>query len=389
MSIPSNTQRTQQPASQALAVWERAAEENKPVGLDKDGNVTLLFGASHESFRGQASHRQAAKETIVSKMRAEMAQRGSWNGSAIHSIMVSQLPSLDGFMKHSQVGNLRSEWDGLRKITEASLKLPPDVFEHRIAVAERIAPFLPPGLGVSIHDEGLSWLNHTFSDKQQQHILEELSSLAGDALDPALHLDPQMLKDLNRDTYDMILQDGASVLNETNGHQQFHKQIDAHSELTPKARQILRRLHAFCGGDLTMMTSLSKLISQKSVLILIAAHQAELRPASGLEIHLHANSKKLNSLSLYRLHRTKEGDVRLTVSCMKKGSALLNDQMQTLCRLKPGPQAEIANEGNFNYRCCTEIYMEEKHLKQEKIIPSYVRPASVDYVLDIDWTGDL
>ncbi len=288
-------------------------------------------------------------------MRAEMAQRGSWNGSAIHSIMASQLPSLDGFMKHSQVRNLRSKWDGLRKITEASLKLPPDVFERRIAVAERIAPFLPPGLGISIHGEGLSWLNHTFSDKQQKHILEGLSSLAEDALDPALHLDPQMLKHLNRDTYDMILQDGASVLNETNGHQQFHKQIDGHSELTPKARQILRRLHAFCGGDLTMMTSLSKLINQKSVLILIEAHQAELRLASGLEIHLHANSKKLNSLSLYRLHGTRESDVRLTVSCVKKGSALLNDQMQTLCRLKLGPQAEIANEGNFNYRCCTEI----------------------------------
>ena len=138
-----------------------------------------------------------------------------------------------------------------------------------------------------------------------------------------------------------------------------------------------------------MMTSLSKLINQKSVLKLIAVNQAELRPASGTEIHIHANSKKMNSLSLYRLHRTNEGDVSLTVSHMKKGSALLDDQMQTLCRLKPGKQSEIADESNFNFRCFTEISMLEKNLKQKIITPSYVRLASVDYVLDVDWADSL
>ena len=385
MRTPANTPRPTQPASDALAIWERAAKENKPVGLDRHGNVAMLFGASHESFRGQASHRQAAKDAILSKMRSEMAQRGSWNGSVIHNVMASQLPSLDGFIKDDQASDLRSEWDNLRKITEASLELSPDVHAHRIAVAERIAPFLPPGLGVSLHDEGLSWLNHTFSGKQQQHILDGLSSLARDAVDTALHLDPQMLKDLNRDTYDIIVPNGMIELNETKEHQQFHQQIDTHAELTPKARQTLRRLHAFCGGDRNMMTSLSMLMNQKSVLKLIAANQAELRPASGTEIHIHANSKKLNSLSLYRLHRTNEGDVSLTVSHMKKGSALLDDQMQTLCRLKPGQKSEIADESNFNFRCFTEISMGNSQLKNLKIIPTLIRQASANYVLDIDW----
>ena len=389
MRTPANTNRPTQPASDALAIWERAAKENKPVGLDSHGNITMLFGASHDSFRGQANHRQEAKDAILSKMRSEMAQRGSWNGSAIQNVMESQLPSLDSFIKDDQASNLRSEWNDLRNTTEASLELSSDVRAHRIAVAERIAPFLPPGLGVSLHDEGLSWLNHTFSDKQQQHILDGLSSLAEDAVDPALHLDPQMLKDLNRDTYDIVLPDGMSLLNETNEHQQFHQQIDAHSELTPKARQILRRLHAFCGGDRNMMASLSKLMNQKSVLKLIAANQAELRPSSGAEIHIHANSKKLNSLSLYRLYRTSKSDVSLTVSHMKKGSALLDDQMQTLCRLKPGKQSEIADESNFNFRCSTEISMVGKSLNQKKITASYVRPASTDYVLDVDWANSL
>ena len=385
MRTQANTHRPTQPASDALAIWERAAKENKPVGLDSHGDITMLFGASHDSFRGQANHRQAAKDAILSKMRSEMSQRGSWNGSAIHNVMASQLPSLDSFIKDDQASNLRSEWNKLRNITEASLELSPDVNAHRIAVAERIAPFLPPGLGVSLHDKGLSWLNHTFSGKQQQHILDGMSSLAGDAVDPALHLDPQILKDLNRDTYDLVLPDGMSLLNETNEHQQFHQQIDTHAELTPKARKILRRLHAFCGGDRNMMTSLSKLINQKSVLKLIAANQAELRPASGTEIHIHAKSKKFNSLSLYRLHRTNEGDVSLTVSHMKKGSALLDDQMQTLCRLKPGKQSEIADESNFNFRCFTEISMGNSQLKNLNIVPTLIRQASANYVLDIDW----
>lgn len=385
MTTPANTHRPTQPASDALALWGRAAKENKPIGLDSHGNVTLLFGASHESFRGPASHRQTAKDAILSKMRSEMAQRGSWNGSAIHNVMASHLPSLDGFMRDDHVSYLRSEWNNLREITEASLELAPDVLKNRLAVAERIAPFLPPGLGVSLHDEGLSWLNHTFSDRQQQHILDGLSSLAGDAVDPALHIDPQMLKDLHRDTYDIILPNGMIELNETKEHRQFHQQIDGQPELTPKARQILRRLHAFCGGDRKMMSSLSKVMNQKSVLRLIAAHQTELRPASGAEIHIHSHSKKLNSLSLYRLHRTNEGDISLTVSHMKKGSALIDDQMQTLCRLKPGQQSEIADESNFNFRCFTEISMGNSQLKNLKIIPTLIRQASANYVLDIDW----
>lgn len=195
MTTPANAHRPVQPASDALAVWERAVKENKPIGLDSHGNVTLLFGASHESFRGQASHRQTAKDAILSKMRSEMAQRGSWNGSAIHNVMASHLPSLDRFMRDDQVSYLRSEWNNLRKTTEASLELAPDVLKNRLAVAERIAPFLPPGLGVSLHDEGLSWLNHTFSDKWQQHILDGLSSLSADPVDPALQLDPSEIAD--------------------------------------------------------------------------------------------------------------------------------------------------------------------------------------------------
>jgi hypothetical protein len=93
----------------------------------------------------------------------------------------------------------------------------------------------------------------------------------------------------------------------------------------------------------------------------------------------------MNSLSLYRLHRTTKGDVSLTVSHMKKGSALLDDQMQTLCRLKPGQQSEIADESNFNFRCFTEISMGNSQLKNLKIIPTLIHQASANYVLDIDW----
>ena len=219
MKTRANSQRPTQPAAEALAIWERAAKENKPIGLDNRGNVTMLFGASHDSFSGTASHRQAAKDSILSKMRSEMAERGTWNGGVIFNVMSSKLPSLHGFMKDDQVGHLRGEWEALRKTSEASLNLPPDVLSYRIAVAERIEPFLPPGLGVSLHDDGTSWLKPIFSDQQQQQILDGLASLAGNAADPVLHVNPQMLKDLDRDTYDIILPNGMSVVDETTEHQ--------------------------------------------------------------------------------------------------------------------------------------------------------------------------
>jgi hypothetical protein len=61
--------------------------------------------------------------------------------------------------------------------------------------------------------------------------------------------------------------------------------------------------------------------------------------------------------------------------------------MQTLCRLKPGQQSEIADESHFNFRCFTEISMGNSQLKNLNIIPALIRQASADYVLDIDWDG--
>ena len=63
--------RTQQPVDAALAVWKQAVRENKPVGLDSQGNVTVLFGASIDGFSGRASNRQAAKDVLLARMRSE------------------------------------------------------------------------------------------------------------------------------------------------------------------------------------------------------------------------------------------------------------------------------------------------------------------------------
>ena len=370
-----------------MAVWERAAGENKPIGVDRHGNVTLLFGASIDSFHGRASQRQAAKDAILSKMQSEMVQHGSWNGNAIYNVMASQLPSLNRFMNNDQVGGLRSEWAALRNNTEASLGLAPEVLQQRMEKAERIAPYLPPGAGVSLHDNGLSWFKHVFSAPQQQEIIERLSSLAADPLDPILNIDKQMLKDLNRDSYEISLPDDALRHETIVENNQLMEAIEKHAALTTKAKNTLRQLLIFCAGDSNMLATLSRLMNQKSVLALMRSQQIELSSPSGMDIQIHANSKKENTKTIYHLYRNQLANVCLSVSHMKKGSELRGgDQMSTLLRLKPGPQSEIADESHFNFRCSTEISMTEEDLKREKIIPSYVRPASVDYVLDIDWS---
>lgn len=390
MYPPVQNQAPRQCASDAMAVWERAARENRPVGVDRHGNVTLLFGASIDSFQGRASQRQAAKDAILSKMQSEMVQHGSWNGSAIYNVMASELPSLNSFVSSDQVGALRSEWDFLRHNAEASLDLPPDVLQQRMDKAERIAPYLPPGAGISLHDNGLSWFKHVFTAGQQQEIIERLVSLANDPLDPTLNIDKQMLKDLNRDSYEIILPDGPPQFEEISGNHQLMEGIEKHTELTPKAKNTLRQLMAFCDGDSKMLATLSRLMNQKSVLALMRSQQIELSSPSGMDIQIHANSKKANTKTVYRLYRNQLANVCLSVSHMKKGSELRGgDQMSTLLRLKPGPQSEIADESHFNFRCSTEIAMTEEDLTREKIIPSYVRPASVDYVLDVDWSRSL
>lgn len=359
--------------------------ENKPVGVDSQGNVTVLFGASIDGFKGRASNRQAAKDVILARMRSEITQRGGWNGTVIHSVMAEKLPSLGKFMRDDETGDLRSEWNALKSEAESSLPLPPAVLQHRTAIAERMMPYLPPGLGVSFHDDGLSWLTHTFSQKKQQQIIDQLTSLNTEPLDSILNIDRQMLRDLNRDTYDIALTVDNATASQSADSRPFLDILDYHAELTPKAKQILRQLHAFCNGDLHMMASLSKLMNQHAISALMKADEDELRPNSGDKAHFHADSKKANSQSLYRLTRTADGEIHLLLSHTKKGSRLVSPDFQTLCQFKPGPAAEIADERHFNYRCCTEISLNEQAIKQQQFILQSLRPASVDYVLDIDW----
>ncbi len=383
-------QPARQCASEAMAVWERAATDNKPVGIDQHGNVTVLFGASIDSFRGPASQRQTAKDAILVKMQSEMAQRGSWNGMAIYHVMASELPSLNSFVRNDQVVDLRSEWDFLIHNAEASLDLPPEVLQQRMDRAERIAPYLPPGAGISLHDDGLSWFKHVFTAGQQQEIIQRLISLANDPLDPTLNIDKQMLKDLNRDSYEIILPKGPPRFEEITDNNPLMEGIKNHPELTPKAKATLHQLLTFCDDNLAMLATLSRLMNQKSVLALMKSQQIELSSPSGTDIKIHAQSKKENTKTVYRLYRNEHANVCLSVSHMKKGSELRGgDLMSTLCRLKPGPRSEIADESHFNFRCHAEISMAAKYLKLEKIIPSYIYPTSVDYVLDVDWKSSL
>ena len=387
MRPPESRTGTLQSASEAMAVWQRATRENRPVGLDGQGNVAVIFGASIDGFSGPASKRNAAKETILAKMRSEISLHGSWNGTVVHSVMASRLPSLGRFLSDDQIGSLGEEWKTLKTDAAAALALADEVLQKRTAIAERVAPFLPPGLGVSVHDGGLSWLSHTFTDARQQQIGQRLTSLAGESVDPELQLDPQMLRDLNRDTYDIILPASESVNNAVINDSDYLQQLDRRTDLTPKAKRIIRQLYTFCRGNLGVMATLSKLMNQYAISALMKADKDELTPASGAKVHFHADSKKANSQSVFRLRRTAEGNVLLFIAHMKKGSRLVDDQFQTLCHFKPGPKSEVADESHFNFRCHTEVLLRDESLRQQKINPEISRKAAADYVLDIDWAA--
>ncbi len=375
-----------QSADEALSLWERDLREDRPVGLDSGGNLVRLYGSASDTFRGPASGREIAKEAVMAKMRAELSQSGSSSGMMLRSVLEARLPSLQRFLDTDEPGRLRDEWKAFKSEVRAALKLPSAELERRAAIAQRAAPYLPPGLGISLDNDGLCWLSHTFSPAQQEKLLARLASLSDEPLDPGLALDPQLLNDAGRQEYaiavtDTELQHAAAS---AEGKAFLHK-LEAHPALTAKAKDVLRRLHVFCGGNLPMMGTLSKLLNQHAISALMRADEEELRPASGEKAQFHAASKKANTLSAFGLRHADDGSIQLSLAHMKKGSRLTDSQFQPLCQLKPGPEAEVASERHFNFRIAAEIRLQMPALRAAVIAPQIVRSASVDYVLDVAW----
>jgi hypothetical protein len=374
-----------QSASEALAIWERASHEDRPVGVDKQGNLTLIYGAWSNTFSGTSSDRIAAKHAVLAKMRSEASQGGSWNANMLQTRMQAWLPSLESFLAADDLGNLRAEWTSFTANACGSLQLPEPVYAQRKAVADRAAPFLPPGLGISLHDNGMSWLTHTFSDTEQAQIVNRLTQLSDTPIDPELHLAQQTLADLARGLYDIDVSERQLATIAAKDSKNFLMTLDRRKDLSAKARETIYRLHAFCDGDLQVMSSVSKLLNQYAISAVIKADENELRPASGEKATIHANSKRLNTNSIFTLRRADNDALLLSLCYLKKGSSLNDSDGRLLCRFMADANAEVCSEDHFNFRCHADFRLSVPALRTGEILPDPTRPAAVDYVMDVQW----
>ncbi len=374
-----------QSVCEALEVWERASKEDRPVGLDERGNLTLIYGSTLNTFQNTASHKAAAKEAVFLKMRTEASRGGSWDASVLWQKMETQLPSLAGFLSSDDLGNLSEEWRVFKNKTANSLNASKEVLEKRKSVADAMAPFLPPGLGVSFHDDGLSWLSHTFSDAEQQAILNRLSTLSDTPVDPKSHLAEATLRDISRGKYDIDVP--AHRLDETAAacDSDILQAVASYTNLSESGKQTIQRLYAFCNGDLQMISTLSKLLNQEAISAVVAADTRELKPASGHQAVIHARRKIDSTLPAFMLRRTEDDRLLISIAFFKKGSQLMNPEGKHLCHFKSGPNAEISTENNFNFRCRIDISLSEAEVRRGEICPQLARAATADYVLDVQW----
>ncbi len=374
-----------QSVGEALAVWERAFKEDRPVGLDERGNLTLIYGSTLNTFQNSASHKAAAKEAVVLKMRTEVSQGGSWDASVLLQKMETQLPSLARFLSSDEIGNLPEEWRVFKDRTANSVNASAEVLAKRKSVADAMTPFLPPGLGVSFHDNGLSWLSHTFSDAEQQAIINRLSTLSDSTVDPESHLAAATLRDISRGKYDIDVPIHQLEATAAACDNDMLKAVVGYTSLSESAKQTIRRLYAFCNGDLPMISTLSKLLNQEAISAVVTADTRELRPASGHQALFHSSRKIDSTLPAFMLRRTADGRILMSIAFFKKGSQLMDPEGKLLCRFKPGPNAEISTETHFNFRCRVDIWLSEAELRRGEISPQLARAATADYVLDIHW----
>ena len=380
---------TQQSAAEAIAVWEGASRNNKPVGADAHGNLTVVYGSAMDSFNQPSAHQDAAQQCLINKLKNESGPFLSLSNQVFSHVMHSRLPSLEQFMSSGKLGQLSSEWQALRSTLNTSKALPEAIEAKRNTEAKKMAELLPAGMQIDIHDEGLSLYTHTFSEASQDRLMMEMSLLAHEEMNKRLPLSNQFIKDVNRgNTYRIQTPRPLEVKDEAapNDPKVSIKQaIISSPQLTPRAAEVVGKLYDFCDGDLSMMATLSCVLSQSSLNKMDDEDMKEMAGPSGFRPILNARKTLTSTAIIFEVSRDTHGNVITNLKNFTKASMMASGLPGEEWAFQPGPDSENATENNFNRRTTVSMSMKISDLRNGQILPDLKRKAETSYVFDFDW----
>ena len=370
-------------------MWESARKDEKPVGADNHGNITVLYGSTLDRFSKPNAHRDAARQCMLDKIKIESGPFLGIKNEVFTQVMKTSLPSLERFVNEGNLGNLPAEWQSFQISQNSSTQMPREIEIKRHAQAEIIAALLPPGMKIDIHDESISLFTHQFSDASQNRLLMELRLIAHEDQNKTLPLSNTFIKDANRgNTYRIQKPASSEVQDEASPNYasaSVRQALINSSQLTSHGAEVVGKLYDFCDGDLAMMATLSCLLCQSSMNKMDDEDAKEMVGPSGYRPIFNAKSRNTSTHTIFELSRDANGEVIIGLKLLTKASEIASGIPGEEWPLQPGPESEIATENNFNKRTSIMVAMKPSDLKNGLILPSIRRPPETSYVFDFNW----
>lgn len=378
-----------QSVTEAMNLWESAEKADKPIGADKQGNISVVYGSTLDRFNKSSTHRDTAKQCLLDKIKKESGPFLGIKNDVFAQVMKTSLPSIERFVNDGNLGNLPKEWQAFQKSQKLPDQLPREIEIKRHAQAEKITDLLPVGMKIDTRDESISMFTHQFSEASQNRLMQEMSLLAHEDLNKTLPLSDQFIKDANRgNTYRIQTPLPSAVKDEAApGYVSAatRKNLVSSSQLTSHGAEVVGKLYDFCEGDLAMMASLSCLLSQSSINKMDDEDAKEIAGPGGYRPIFNAEATNTSTSIIFELSRDKNGDVINGLKFLTKASMIASGMPGEEWPFQSGPMSEIATENNFNRRTSIAISLKPSELRNGFILPRIVKNLETSYVFDFDW----
>lgn len=378
-----------QSVTEAMNLWEGAENTDKPIGTDKKGNITVLYGSTLDRFSKPSAHHDAAKQCLLDKIKTESGPFLGIKNDVFAQVMKTSLPSIERFVNDGKLGNLPTEWQAFQNSQNPPAQLPREIELKRHAQTEMIAEILPPGMKVDIRDGSISLFTHQFSEASQERLLKKMELIADEKINKTLPLSNQFILDANRDdTYRIQTPEPAEISDEaspSHNSKPVRQALIRSSQLNPHGSEVVKNLYDFCDGDLSMMQTLSCLLCQSSINKMDDEDAQEMVGPSGFRPIFNAISRNTANLTIFELSRDANGEIILGLKLLVKARMITSGQPGEDWSFEPGPNNEIATENNFNRRTSFVMAMNPSDLRNGLILPIIRRPPETSYVFDFDW----
>ena len=351
-----------QSVSEALNIINDAKIKNNTLGVTANGDIEIIY--KNEDKNNQFIN-QKIVYAVLNKIGNESKLLFNQDKNKFDEcifLLQEKVPGLQEFIVQGKFQILHKSWDSWLKISHIPT---PGEIKKREKLILDLEKLIPIGLKIEKDKNFIATMTHFYSEKTIKLILDDFKNLEQQKLDSKTQIDPQFQSDANRCNFNFI----------SNG-----KKL---SFGLGKKEKVIDALINFCGGNVKLAGTLSKLLSQTAIAPLVNAEYSDIqwgRDGSPIVLEDKTQPEKLE----YTLTREKNGDILFSFLGLKKSTQIQNPSTGKTYKINQGKAySGEPSQQNFAVRSLLSIRLKQTDLDQNIIDPAVIQPPQITYCISL------